>query len=113
MDELKELCKRTKSRHNELEKELVSNYINFLRDAAKYYLRKGRQVFFRENRVVHWGEGDFGKLLIAGNEDVVDVFGDYITEIQFKPKIELPLKQGYVEITPENFDAIKYKVDEL
>lgn len=52
---LKNIWQRTKLRHNELEKGVVENYINFLRKVAVYYLKKGRRVFFKENRVVHWG----------------------------------------------------------
>jgi len=52
------------------------------REVARYYLKKGRRVFFRENQVVHWGEGNFGRLLIEGNEDVSEVFEDYITEAE-------------------------------
>ena len=112
MDELKELWERTKSCHNKLEKELVGNYINFLREVAKYYLKKDRRVFFKENRVVHWGEGDFGRLLIEGKEDITDVFGDYIVEIKFALEIPPTAKQRYIEISMENLDAIKYRVDE-
>jgi len=88
MNKLKDLWKRTKSHHSELEKKIVDNYIDFLREVAKYYLKKGRRVFFKENCIVHWGEGDFGGLVIEGDEDIGDVFGDYIVEIKFDPEIE-------------------------
>jgi hypothetical protein len=42
---LKDLWQKTKVRHNELEKEVVENYIGFLRQVAMYYLEKGRRVF--------------------------------------------------------------------
>jgi len=70
--------------------------------------------FFRENRIVHWGERSFGSLLIQGSEDVIDVFGDYMSEIRFGPKIrEFVKKEGYVEICPGNLDIICYRVDKL
>ncbi|MDI6793265.1 MAG: hypothetical protein QME81_10425 [bacterium] len=112
MDKLKDLWKRTKFHHNELEKKIADNYLNFLREVARYYLKEDRRVFFRENRVVHWGEGDFGRLLIEENEDVSEVFEDYILEVEFEPEIQLPLTEGYIEITTGNLDAIKYRVDE-
>ncbi|MFH1641097.1 MAG: hypothetical protein ABIA66_03935 [Candidatus Omnitrophota bacterium] len=41
MDKLKELWKMTKFRHNELEKKIADNYLNFLREVARYYLYHG------------------------------------------------------------------------
>jgi len=88
---LKALWQKTKSCHNELEKKI-----------------------FKENRIVHWGERNFGNLLIQGSEDVSDVFGDYISEIHFEPEVEKFIKkEGYIEIYPENLDIIRYRVDEL
>ena len=111
---LKDLWQKTKIRHNELEKRIVENYINFLRQVAMYYLERGRRVLFKENRIVHWGEWDFGSLLIQGSEDVIDVFGSYISEIRFEPEVEkVAKKEGHVEVHPENLDIIRYRVDEL
>jgi hypothetical protein len=111
---LKTLWQKTKVSHNKLEKNIVENYINFLRQVAIYYLKKKRRVFFKENRIVHWGEWNFGSLIIQGSEDVSDVFGDHISEIRFEPKVEkLAKKEGYVEVHPENIDIIHYWADEL
>jgi len=111
---LKALWQRTKTHHNELEKKIARNYIDFLHQVATYYLKKKRRVFFKENRIVHWGEWNFGSLLIQGSEDVGDVFGDYISEICFEPEVEKFIKkEGYVEVYPENLDIIRYRVDEL
>jgi len=73
---------------------------------------ESRKMAFRENQVVHWGEGDFGRLLIQGSEETSDVFGRYISEIDFEPEIGTQINRGYVEITQGNLDDIKYKVDE-
>jgi len=71
-------------------------------------------VFFKENRIVHWGEWDFGSLLIQDSEDVNDIFGDYISEIRFEPEVEKFIKkEGYIELHSENLDIIRYQVDEL
>ncbi len=64
MQNLKDLYKETKKRFGSLEKELIECYIAFLRKVAKFYLQQGRRVFFEENHFVHWGEGNFGWLVI-------------------------------------------------
>lgn len=111
---MKSLWEKTKVRHNEFEKKIVENYINFLREVAVHYLRENRPVFFKENRIVHWGEWNFGSLLIQGSEDISDVFGDYISEIIFEAEVEKSIKkEGYVEVHLENLDIIHYRVDEL
>jgi len=108
MDELKSLWKETKKKCHKLEKSLVDFYITFLRKIAKTYLNQGRRVFFRENRVVHWGEDNFGKLMIEGKEEVCEVFGDYISEIYFEPEINEKIIEGYIAITKSNLKDIKY-----
>lgn len=108
MQNFKSLWKKTKTRFDSLEKELVDCYIVFLREVATYYLQQGRRVFFRENNVVHWGEGNFGWLVIEGNED--EVFGEYISEIQFKPKISKEIIKGYTEIKEKNLEDIRYGI---
>ena len=82
----------------------------FLREMALYYLKKGRRVLFRENRVVHYGEGGFGSLVIEGDEDVMDVLGDYIMEIRFESEIENYSRKGYVEIEAESIMEIRYEL---
>jgi len=110
MQHLKSLWKKTKTRFDSLEKKLIDCYIAFLREVAKFYLQKGRRVFFEENRFVHWGEGNFGWLVIEGNEEEDEVFGEYISEIQFKPKISKEIIKGYTEIKEKNLEDIRYGI---
>jgi len=110
MKELKSIWKETKRKCTRLEKSLIDCYIAFLRQLAKMYLQQGRRVFFRENRVVHWGEGNFGQLLIEGKEDVSEVFGEYISEICFEPELNEELIKGHIEITGRNLKDIKYEL---
>ncbi len=110
MQKLKSLWAETKSKFAIHEKELVDCYIVFLREVAKFYLQKGRRVFFEENRFVHWGEGNFGWLVIEGKEEVNEVFGEYISEIQFKPKISKEIIKGYTEIKEKNLEDIRYGI---
>jgi hypothetical protein len=62
MKPLESLWQETKQKFDKLEKALVNNYIAFLREVAKIYIKQSRRVFFRENQFVHWGEGNFGSL---------------------------------------------------
>ena len=108
MQNLKSQWKKTQKKFDELEKELVDSYILFLRGVARFYLEQNRRVFFHENNVVHWGEGNFGRLVIEGNEDTYDVFGDYISEIQFKADISPEIIRGFTEIKNRNLKDIRY-----
>jgi len=110
MNNLKPLWEETKRRTHDFEQQLVNTYINFLRQVAKHFLEQGRRVFFRENTVVHWGEWNFGALLIQGDEDVRDVFGDHVSEVKFKKEVEKEAEKGYEEITTENLDMIRYQM---
>ncbi len=109
MKELESLWKETKGQFDKLEQALVGCYIAFLREVAGVYLKQGRRVFFRENRVVHWGEYNFGNLVIEGNEEVDEVFEDYISGIHFEPEINEKVIRGHVEIKEENLEDIKYE----
>lgn len=109
MRDLLSTWKTTKEKINGLEKSLIDCYIDFLREVAKHYLEQGRRVYFWENRVVHWGEGDFGRLIIEGDEDVDDVFGDYISEIRFEPKINEKIISGCIEINEMDISNIRYQ----
>ncbi|CEP66512.1 Uncharacterized [Moorella glycerini] len=106
--ELKDLWAKTDARVSSLEQEIVDTFINFLREVAKHYLQQGRLVYFRENTVVHYGEGGFGELTIEGNEDVCEVFGDYIYEVNFEPDVATLAQQGYTLITEANLESIRY-----
>lgn len=110
MSDLKTLWEETKRYTHDLEQQLVNSYINFLRQVAKHFLQQGRQVFFRENSVVHWGEWNFGSLLIQGDEDVSSVFGDHITEVKFEKEVEKKAEKGYQEITIQKLDMIRYLI---
>jgi hypothetical protein len=107
---LKSLWDDTKERFNSLEAELTECYVSFLREVARYYLQKGRRVFFSENQFVHWGEGNFGWLAIEGEEETDEVFGEYISEIKFEPKISKETLSSYTEITEDNLNDIKYVI---
>ncbi len=109
MKALESLWKDTKERFDKVEESLVDCYIAFLREVAKIYLEQNRRVFFRENRVVHWGEGNFGSLIIEGDEEVREVFGDYISEIRFEHEINEKVTKGYLEIKENNLEKIKYR----
>lgn len=102
---------KTREQYHELEGELIKVYIGFLQKTAEYYLRQGRRVFFSENRVVHYGEGGFGSLIIEGTEDIYQVFQEYIPEIKFETNIEKETK-GYEEIRLDSLDKIRYQQDE-
>ena len=110
MKELKSLWEKTKKKRDKLEKSLVGCYIAFLRQVAIVYLKQGKRVFFRENRMVHWGEDNFGHLIIEGDEEVSEVFGEHIPEIYFETKIKEKIIKGYKEITEENIQDIKYEI---
>jgi len=109
MNNLKSLWKETKEEFYELENSLINCYIGFLREVAKIYLNKDNKVFFRENKIVHWGEWDFGKLIIETDDNVDKIFNDYIPEIHFKREINEKIVHGCIEIRLENLEDIKYK----
>lgn len=110
MRPLEPLWKETKEKFDKLESALIDCYIDFLREVARIYLEQGRRVFFRENRVVHWGEWNFGSLLIEGDEEVDAVFGDFISEIRFEPEMNEKIIEEYLEIKKENIEDIRYQI---
>lgn len=107
-EDFRSLWNTTKENFDHREKALIDCYIAFLRKAAEVYLDEGRRVFFRENTVVHWGEWNFGSLIIEGGEDVDEVFGDSISEISFEPEITEKTLSGFKEIKKENTQDIRY-----
>jgi hypothetical protein len=110
MKELKPLWKETKEFVDKREKEIADKYINFLREVAQAYIKKGKRVFFRENKVVHYGEGGFGWMIIESDDDPYEVFGDYVPEIRFEPKVSEREERNYVEIREDNLEDIKYEI---
>jgi hypothetical protein len=108
--DLESVWKETKEKFDKLEKELVDCYIAFLREVARFYLQQSRKVYFQENSVVHWGEWNFGTLIIEGNEKVPEVFGEYISEIRFESEISEKIIKNYVAIKEENLEEIRYTI---
>jgi hypothetical protein len=83
------------------EKEIVLSWLkeaeNFVaNEVAQHYFQQGRRVFFRENRVVHWGERNFLGLAIEGHEEPEDVFGFDVPEIRFEPKFDRKIMDAHV-----------------
>jgi len=110
MMDIKALWKETRELVHSREKEIVEKYVHFLREVARHYISKGKRVFFRENRVVHYGEGGFGWLTIECDDDAYEVFGDYVSDISLVQKLsEWDMKRS-IEITEENVEAIKYEI---
>lgn len=109
MSDFKQLLKETEEFVHLHEKEIAKKYIHFLREIAKHYISNGKRVFFSENRVVHYGEGGFGWMIIECDDDEYEVFGRHIPEITFKKKLDDKDIRG-IEIKKENLDDIKYEI---
>ena len=103
------MWKKSKKDFEALEESLINCRINLLRKAAKIFLRKKRRVFFKENKIVHWGEGNFGNLLIEGEEQVDKLFGEYVPEIAFFSKLDEKDLKHHLEIKETNLNLIKYQ----
>lgn len=99
---------KTKSEISIREKEIVKIYISFLREVAKHFLTKNVRVFFHENKVVHYGEGGFGSMIIECEENKNEEFGSYYSEIHFYPKANEKNIRGHKEITLKNLNDINY-----
>lgn len=110
MSNLKELWKETEEFVHSHEKEIAEKYIHFLREVARHYISKGIRVFFRENKVVHYGEGGFGWLIIECDDNEYEIFGEHILEIRFEQKINERDIRGCVEIREEKLEDIKYEI---
>lgn len=78
MEDLKTLWKETKEFVKEQEGRIAEKYIDFLRKVAEITLNAENECFSRENRVVHYGEGGFGWMIIEAQEDPHQVFGGYV-----------------------------------
>jgi len=110
MEELKALWRETKEFVERREREIADKYVHFLREVARHYISKGKRVFFKENRVVHYGEGGFGWMIIESDDDEYEVFGGSILEIRFEPKVSEKDVRGYIEIKEKNIQEIKYEI---
>lgn len=92
-----------------MERQLIKQYISSLGKIAKMFLQKGRKVYFKQNRVVHWGEGGFGDLIIEGTEKSEELFGECISEITFIQKLNKEILKGYIEIKESSLALINYE----
>ena len=110
MSDFIKLWEETKGFVYSYEKEITKKYIHFLRGVARHYISRGKRVFFRENRVVHYGEGGFGWMVIESDDDGFEVFGEHILEIRFEHELNEKDIRGYIEIKKENLEDIKYKI---
>jgi hypothetical protein len=102
----------TKKELNFHEQKLIESYLQFLRDTAEFFIRRGNKVFFRENTVVHWGEGGFGTLYIIGTDEDEAVLPDYISAIRIENSVEDIRFSPGKEITLANLSDIKYRMDQ-
>jgi hypothetical protein len=109
MSDLKRLWKETEGFVHSHEKEIAKKYIHFLRGVAKHYISKGKRVFFRENRFVHYGEGGFGWMIVECDDDEFEVFGGYVIEIRFEQKVNEKDIRGCIEVRNDNLNDIKYE----
>lgn len=107
---LEDKWEKTKQVMNFHEEKLINSFLQFLKDTAEFFIKRGNQVFFRENTVVHWGEGGFGTLYIIGTEDDESLLAGYISEIQVNNSTE-ELSSSAKEITSKNLNEIKYEMD--
>lgn len=110
MGDFIKLWKETDEFIHSHEKEIADKYVHFLREVAMHYISKGIRVFFKENMVVHYGEGGFGWLLIECDDDGYEIFGDYITGISFEKVISERDAMNHVEIKAENLEDIRYEI---
>jgi hypothetical protein len=111
MVDFKKLWEETKEFVHSHEQQIADKYISFLREVAKQYISGGKRVFFRENRVVHYGEGGFGSLIVECGDDEYAVFGAPIQEVEFKEKLTERDLRGYSQITMQSLENIKYRAD--
>jgi hypothetical protein len=91
------------------EKALVETYISFLRTGARTCLQNGCRVWFRPNRVVHWGEGGFGYLSILLPAGEPEGRPDLPGEIRFIT--DLSDERLGEEITLATLERITYEPD--
>jgi len=110
MNKIENLIAKTKKEFDAKENEAIKCYISFLREVSKHYLKLGAKVFFHENKVVHYGEGGFGRLVIEHEKDESDLFDDYHFQIKFLSKAHETILNGYIKITLKNLTAIRYSL---
>jgi hypothetical protein len=93
------------------EKAFVETYLGFLRAVARACLEQGWRVWFRPNRVVHWGEGGLGYLsiFIPGRRKA-DSCPDLPVEVKFITKLSNNKSLGE-EITLRTLDRINHELD--
>jgi hypothetical protein len=91
------------------ERALVETYLGFLRCTVKSCIENGCRVWFRSNRVVHWGEGGFGHLSILLPAGEPAKLPDLPAEIRFIT--DLSDERLGEEITLATLERITYKLD--
>lgn len=92
------------------EKALVETYLAFLRGVARTCLENGCRAWFRPNRVVHWGEGGFGRVSILLPPGKPKPLTALPGEIEFLTDLSDKQRLGE-EITLATLDRITYKPD--
>jgi len=102
---------KTKKELNFHEQKLIDSYLQFLRDTTEFFIKRGNEVFFRQNTVVHWGEGGFGTLYIIGTEEDESLLPGYISEIQVLKSVD-DIRFSGKEITLDNLRDIIYRMDQ-
>jgi hypothetical protein len=96
---------------SEHERALVEGYLGFLRHVARTCLHQGWKVRFRPNRVVHWGEGDFGALFIRLPAHAEGFLRPNLpSEVQFVRDMSTEYERAE-EVTLDTLDRINYRVD--
>ncbi len=108
---LEEGWKATRGVLNQQERALVETYVIFLRTVARTCLERGWRVWFKPNRVVHWGEGGFGHLSILVPAGRLESFPELPGEVEFITDLSDNLRLGE-EITLAAIDRITYEPDQ-
>lgn len=108
---LKAKWEKTKKELNFYEQKLIDSYLQFLRDTAEFFIKRGNEVFFRQNTVVHWGEGGFGTLYIIGTDEDNALLPGYISEIRVVSSVK-DIRFSGKQITLNNLSDITYRMDQ-
>ncbi|UCE04375.1 MAG: hypothetical protein JSW07_12145 [bacterium] len=102
---------KTKQELNFYEQKLIDCYLQFLRDTAEFFIKRVKEVFFRQNTVVHWSEGGFGTLYIIETDEDKALLPGYISEIWVVSSVE-NIRFSGKEITLDNLRDITYRMDQ-
>lgn len=108
---LEKKWKDTRLLLNQQEKALVETYVNFLRTVARAYLERGCRVWFKQNRVVHWGEGGFGWISVLCPTSEPKGVPDLPGEVRFLADLSDQQSLGE-EITLTTLERITHEADQ-